>query len=37
MLRKKLHIDCNLIYYDIRVYDTMTISQKMNKKYLIYP
>ena len=27
----------NLIYHDLCVYDTMTISQKMNKKYLINP
>ena len=37
MLNKNWQINCNLIYHDLRVYDTMTIPQKMNNNYLINP
>ena len=31
MLKKNLQKNCNLIYHDLRIHDTMTIPQKMNK------
>ena len=37
MLKTKLQKNYNLIYYDLCVYDTMTIPQKLNKNCLSYP